>query len=265
MAISMIASPMIAISKAISASTAFFEVLDAPTPDVSGLKEPDVSAANDITFENVTFSYPSRPDVKVLDNLSLSVPAGKITALVGPSGCGKSTVVGLLERWYQINDNLKPPTPPAEKIEPGEKDGERISDASVDVTVPNSGSVLLGATNIVDLDLKWWRSQIGLVQQEPFSFNTSIYQNICYGLIGSQWENEGEETKRRLVKEACQEAFADEFIDRLPQVSCQHFYYSTIIANAFRGTILLSAKTALNSVVANARDWRLREVSLRSL
>lgn len=220
-AISMIASPMIAISKAISASTAFFEVLDAPTPDSSGLREPDVSAAAEITLNNVTFSYPSRPNVKVLDNLSLRIPAGEITALVGPSGCGKSTVVGLLERWYQIDENLVAAGPlDAEDASSG-KDAEKASELNVDIASPNSGSTMIGTTNIVDLDLKWWRSQIGLVQQEPFSFNTSIYQNICYGLVGSRWENEDEETKRELVKEACREAFADEFIDRLPQVGGQ--------------------------------------------
>ncbi|CAI4215843.1 unnamed protein product [Parascedosporium putredinis] len=64
--------------------------------------------------------------------------------------------------------------------------------------------------------MKWWRSQIGLVQQEPFLFNDTIYKNISFGLVGTQWENESEEKKRELVKVACKESFADEFIDRLP-------------------------------------------------
>jgi ABC-type multidrug transport system fused ATPase/permease subunit len=83
---------------------------------------------------------------------------------------------------------------------------------------PNSGVISIGSHNIDDLDLKWWRSQIGLVQQEPFSFNASIYTNVSYGLIGTKWENETEEVKRQLVKEACEESFAAEFIDRLPKV-----------------------------------------------
>ena len=56
--------------------------------------------AGDIKFNHVTFSYPMRSQVKVLNNLSLTIPAGKSVALVGPSGCGKSTIVQLMERYY---------------------------------------------------------------------------------------------------------------------------------------------------------------------
>ncbi len=68
------------------------------------------------------------------------------------------------------------------------------------------------------MDVKWWRSQIGLVQQEPFLFNESIYKNIEHGLIGTEWENVPDEEKSKLVQAACKEAFADEFITRLPEV-----------------------------------------------
>ncbi|EFW13456.1 ABC transporter [Coccidioides posadasii str. Silveira] len=212
-AISMIASPMIAISKAISASTAFFEVLDAPSPNTSGLKEPEISASRDIKFHEAVFSYPSRPNVKVLNKLSLCLPAGKITALVGASGCGKSTIVALLERWYQLDDDLEPFKKSCDEEDSDLEDKKANSDA----VTPNGGTITLGDTNIVDVDLKWWRSRIGLVQQEPFCFNTSIYQNVSYGLVGSAWEGADETTKRRLVKEACIEAFADEFINKLPE------------------------------------------------
>ncbi|PGH27600.1 hypothetical protein AJ80_00613 [Polytolypa hystricis UAMH7299] len=213
---SYIASPIMAISKAISESTVFFDMIDAPRLKTSGLKEPDVSPSEDITFENVTFSYPSRPNVKILDNLTLRIPAGKLTAIVGPSGCGKSTLVGLLERWYQIGTQVdesedNPDTPKKEEEAAGEKPADSPE------PIQNDGIIKIGSHNIEDLDLKWWRSQIGLVQQEPFSFNASIYTNVSYGLIGSKWENESEEVKRKLVKEACQEAFAAEYIDRLPQ------------------------------------------------
>lgn len=77
-----------------------------------------------------------------------------------------------------------------------------------------------------EIDLKWWRRQIGLVQQEPFLFNDTIFKNVEYGLIGTEWEHESEERKRELVEHACEEAFADEFITRLPEVryiaSCDH-------------------------------------------
>ena len=74
----------------------------------------------------------------------------------------------------------------------------------------------MGDHSIEDLDRKWWRTQIGLVQQEPFLFNESIYDNVSRGLTGSAWEKDSSEQKRELVEEACKEAFADDFIRRLP-------------------------------------------------
>jgi ABC-type phosphate transport system ATPase subunit len=126
--------------------------------------------------------------------------------------------VALLERWYQISsqieDGMEQSTTSAPEPE-DDKKGESDPPAKAE---PNSGVISIGGHNIDDLDVKWWRRQIGLVQQEPFSFNASIYTNVSYGLVGSEWENEAEEKKRQLVKEACEEAFASEFIDRLPDV-----------------------------------------------
>lgn len=100
-----------------------------------------------IQFNNVTFSYPSRPDVTIFNMFCLDIPSGKIVALVGGSGSGKSTVISLIERFYE----------------------------------PLSGEILLDGTNIRDLDIKWLRQQIGLVNQEPALFATSIRENILYG------------------------------------------------------------------------------------
>jgi ATP-binding cassette subfamily B (MDR/TAP) protein 1 len=91
-----------------------------------------------------------------------------------------------------------------------------LEDATPKLRVPLSGSVVIGEKNLEAVDLKWWRSQIGLVQQEPFIFNDTIRKNVEYGLVGSQWENESPEVKLGLVEAACKEAFADEFITRLP-------------------------------------------------
>ncbi|GLJ41488.1 hypothetical protein SUGI_0858610 [Cryptomeria japonica] len=100
-----------------------------------------------IEFKNVDFSYPSRPDVIVLQNINLLVPARKTLALVGGSGSGKSTIICLLERFYE----------------------------------PTQGQILVDGLDIKGLNTMWLRQQIGLVSQEPVLFSTSIKENILYG------------------------------------------------------------------------------------
>jgi ATP-binding cassette, subfamily B (MDR/TAP), member 1 len=138
----------------------------------------------DIEVRDLTFAYPSRPDTNVLNNLSLKIPAKKVTALVGASGSGKSTIIGLLERWADAQQ----------------------------------GGVYLDGVKIQDLNLRWLRRQIGLVQQEPVLFNNTVYNNVAFGLVGSEHENAPEEKKRALVKEACIAANAHDFVSKLPQV-----------------------------------------------
>lgn len=98
-----VTAPISAASRAAGASAIFHTVINAPKPKSGGLKDPDVSATGDIDLNNVNFAYPSRPGIKILNSLSLRFQAGKITALVGPSGSGKSTIVGLIERWYELD------------------------------------------------------------------------------------------------------------------------------------------------------------------
>ena len=104
--ISAVAVPLTAASHAISAAHIFFTIIDAPKPSTTGLTDPEILMNDDIVLENVNFAYPTRPDVKVLDGLTLRFPVGKTTAIVGPSGSGKSTVVGLLQRWYQLDGDM---------------------------------------------------------------------------------------------------------------------------------------------------------------
>ncbi|OTB02343.1 hypothetical protein M426DRAFT_322771 [Hypoxylon sp. CI-4A] len=227
-----ISTPLIAMSKATVAACEFFTVIDAPRPTHGGLQDPDVSASSDIVFKDVDFAYPSRPHVKVLDQLNLTIEAGKLTAIVGPSGSGKSTIVGLIERWYTLHDQHiiskaiekdKKKKEEAKKKSKGKK-GEEDSDDEKPPVEPEEtgpavelkGSIATSDHELEEINLKWWRSQIGLVQQEPFLFNDTIYKNVAHGLIGSDFQNETEERKKELVREACKEAFADEFIDRLP-------------------------------------------------
>ncbi|KAK3991535.1 hypothetical protein QBC44DRAFT_393102 [Cladorrhinum sp. PSN332] len=199
-----ITAPLSAAARAAGAATVFYTIIDAPRPDSSGVREPEVSAAEDVVLDHVNFAYSTRPDLKILDDLSIRLPVGKVTAIVGPSGSGKSTIVGLLERWYEI-----------QPLESG------------DISLWwRNGSITVGGRPLREIDLRWWRSQIGLVQQEPHLFNNTIYANVEFGLIGTEWEDADLETKKVLVKQACKEAFADEFIDRLPEG------YSTVVGDA---------------------------------
>ncbi|KAH9989883.1 P-loop containing nucleoside triphosphate hydrolase protein [Xylariaceae sp. FL0662B] len=212
-----ISTPLIAVSKAMVAACEFFTVIDAPLPSNGSLK-PDI-ASEDIIFEDVMFEYPGRPGVRVLDALNFRIRPGQNTALVGPSGSGKSTIVGLLERWYSLRDQHVVPrvieAKPAEKS--GDKKSDQLSEEPKMLAGSRlSGSVTVGGHNLEDLDLKWWRAQIGLVQQEPFLFNDTIFGNVANGLIGTEWADEPDVRKRELVQEACQEAYAHEFIRRLP-------------------------------------------------
>uniref|UniRef100_L7JDC7 Lipid A export ATP-binding/permease protein msbA n=2 Tax=Pyricularia oryzae TaxID=318829 RepID=L7JDC7_PYRO1 len=236
-----VSAPLIAASKAMVAAAEFFVIIDAPRPNPGTLREPQVSATEDISFSGVTFAYPSRPHVKVLDDLSLTFPAGKVTAIVGPSGSGKSTIVGLIERWYNLKqghvlaktvaqdktkENDKKKKKDGKDGKPKKKSSDGLEDDDNEETSPApeetgdpiqlQGEVSTCGHNLDDINIKWWRSQIGLVQQEPFLFNDTIEKNVMYGLIGSEFENESEERKKELCREACAEAFADEFIDRLP-------------------------------------------------
>ncbi|RYP16727.1 hypothetical protein DL765_004963 [Monosporascus sp. GIB2] len=221
-------TPLIAASKAMVAASEFFAVIDAPKPNIGTLKEPDVNSTSDIIFKDVHFAYPSRPSKKVLDGLNLRIQANKNTAIVGPSGSGKSTIVGLIEGWYTLHDQyLIAKTIEKDKNKAKKKDDKNGSDDEEEATsqptpedlgprVELKGSISTCGHEIEEIDMKWWRSQIGLVQQEPFLFNDSIFTNVSCGLIGTQWENESDEKKREMVKEACRESFADEFVDRLP-------------------------------------------------
>ncbi|NXS57451.1 MDR1 protein, partial [Brachypteracias leptosomus] len=101
----------------------------------------------EIEFRNIHFSYPSRPDVKILKGLNLKVQTGKTIALVGASGCGKSTTVQLLQRFYD----------------------------------PVQGEITLDGRDIQTLNVKWLRENIGIVSQEPVLFATTIAENIRYG------------------------------------------------------------------------------------
>lgn len=114
--------------------------------------------------------------------MSLSIPAGKVTALVGASGSGKSTIVGLVERFYD----------------------------------PISGEITIDGTSIYDINISSLRSHISLVSQEPNLFATTVFENVAHGLIGTPYEKSAIEVKREMVLAACEQANAAGFIQTLP-------------------------------------------------
>ncbi|KAM0490767.1 hypothetical protein ACHAP8_011235 [Fusarium lateritium] len=179
-----IAPYLIDFSRAASAASELFRLIDrvsAIDPFSSQGEEPtDIQGT--IECENITFSYPMRPGAKVLENFSLHIPAGKVTALVGASGSGKSTIIGLIERWYN----------------------------------PDSGCVRLDGKPIEKLNVQWLRKHVRLVQQEPVLFSGTVYDNIINGLVGTSWENCTREEKMAKVEEAAKIAFAHDFISALP-------------------------------------------------
>jgi ATP-binding cassette, subfamily B (MDR/TAP), member 1 len=168
----------------ISAASKIYSTIDRTSPldptITEGKTVPNFEGT--IELRNVKHIYPSRPEVVVMEDVNLVVPAGKTTALVGASGSGKSTIVGLVERFYD----------------------------------PVGGEVLLDGHKISDLNLRWLRRQIALVQQEPILFSQTIKQNIMNGLIGSKFEAESEEQQMERVIRASKMANAHDFITSLP-------------------------------------------------
>jgi ATP-binding cassette subfamily B (MDR/TAP) protein 1 len=212
-----IVEPIMSITKAISTSVQFFKLIDSDKVSYAGRRAPEVTAQADVEFRDVTFSYPTRSEVQVLKHFNAKFHRGRTTALVGPSGSGKSTIVALLERWYQLTPPPSQATAsPRKDLAEGEPKDGVISEQELGQH-KNEGSIVVGGENIDSLDLKWWRMQIGLVQQEPFLFNDTIFKNVKFGLQGTDMMHFPEENIRKLVEEACVEAFADEFIQRLPK------------------------------------------------
>ena len=120
----------------------------AAPPEPVRLPDPPVGT---VSFEEVRFHYPSRPDTAALDAASFEIAAGERVALVGPSGAGKSTVFELLLRFYD----------------------------------PAAGRVRLDGVDLREADPAELRARIGLVAQEPFVFSADAWENIRYGRPGA--------------------------------------------------------------------------------
>lgn len=137
---------------AVGASERMFQLLDR-VPEISSgpSRKGEIvkqGISGKLEFESVTFRYPSRQEVLVLDSLSFKAEPGKVTAIVGASGSGKSTILALIQRFYD----------------------------------PDTGQVNIDGIQLTNLDYQWYHTQIAMVSQEPVLFANSIAENIAYGL-----------------------------------------------------------------------------------
>ncbi|KAI4874632.1 hypothetical protein NFI96_031128 [Prochilodus magdalenae] len=165
--------------KGFGAGTRLWELMERKPefPLNEGLVPRSEQLTGALKFHNVSFAYPTRKDAPIFKDLSLSVPAGSVMAVVGPSGSGKSTLVSLLLRLYD----------------------------------PDSGMVTVDDHNIRDLNPYWLRSHIGTVSQEPVLFSCSIAENIAYGAT-----DPSKVTAQDILR-AAQIANAHEFIHSFPK------------------------------------------------
>ena len=164
--------------EAVGASKKVFELIDRkPKIENVGYASPG-EFAGEVKFENVSFAYPTRSDISVLNGVSFSAAQGEVVALVGPSGGGKSTCISLLEHFYE----------------------------------PTSGEVLIDSVPVRNYEHKFLHSKVALVGQEPVLFARSVKENIAYGLSSDHGEID-----QSLVEHVSQLANAHCFISSMPE------------------------------------------------
>lgn len=155
----------------------YFELIDRD-PKIrnnGGVTSNEVSG--EVKFENVSFAYPTRPDIPVLSNVSFSAERGEVVALVGPSGGGKSSCINLLQHFYE----------------------------------PTAGQVLIDSIPVKDYEHKFLHTKVALVSQEPVLFARSVKDNIAYGITSNS------EIDQSLVEHVSQLANAHSFISEMPE------------------------------------------------
>ncbi|ELU04240.1 hypothetical protein CAPTEDRAFT_149755 [Capitella teleta] len=163
--------------RGIGASKRLWQLVDTqPKIPYEGGLVPTLPLKGQVQFNGLTFSYPSRLDDPIIQDLDLTIPQGTMMAVVGGSGSGKSTLVSLLLRYYD----------------------------------PQSGSINVDGMNIQDLDPQWLRSHMGIVSQEPALFSCSIAENIAYGAIDPSTVTTDQ------IMEAARMANALQFVEKFP-------------------------------------------------
>lgn len=142
------------IQKAVGATESLVDIIQTPIePEQQMGTEKPIFQGN-ISFENVTFQYPQRPDVKVLDDLTFSISKNQTLAIVGSSGAGKSTITSLILKYY----------------------------------FQSSGKILFDNTSIENIELNYLREHIAIVPQEVILFAGSILENIRFGKLSASDE-----------------------------------------------------------------------------
>jgi ATP-binding cassette, subfamily B, multidrug efflux pump len=181
---------------AFAAAERIFELIDIQ-PDIVDVPDPIYidPLEGQVEFKNVSFGYD--PTQLVLENINFSVNSGTNVAIVGPTGAGKSTLVSLILRLYDVT----------------------------------AGQVLIDSFDIRNLAQKAFRSQMGLVSQDPFLFSGTVMENIRYGFLSASDEQ---------VVSAAEIANADEFIKKLPEG------YNTQVGE--RGSLISQGQKQLISI-----------------
>jgi ABC-type multidrug transport system fused ATPase/permease subunit len=156
-----------AVMGAHGATELIYELLDRENQLKQGSNLRPSHAEGLIELEAVHFSYPTRPDIRVLKGMDLRIEPGEFVAVVGPSGMGKSTIGNLMVRFYD----------------------------------PNEGRILFDGVDVSELDPKWLRTQVILVSQDSTLFSRSIGDNIRYGSEDATTEEVQEALTRAQVTE----------------------------------------------------------------
>eukprot|EP01032_Pedospumella_encystans_P009076 gene9076-10714_t len=168
---------------AVGAGERIFRIIDTqPSIPTTGGLWP-TRCEGKVTFSQVNFTYPTRSDVPVLTDFSLTVEPNQTVALVGASGSGKSTVLCLLERFYDVT----------------------------------SGTVCIDGVDITTIDPRWLHRNVVIVPQEPVLFSGTIFSNIAYSRTASDPHSEQPPASLEEVMQAGKQANAHDFIMSFPE------------------------------------------------